>query len=300
MERERNMKKMLFVTQFEELWFDALQSLMDLRIAGFNHVVFLHVIERDKVAMRRGKGYLKDEEVRLREMANVRFIDWAENLFEQGMEVGAYIVVGDILPKVISTAQEEAVDLIVTGRHRKPKLEELYAGSETLELLRRTSTPVLIHKYMLPSGKINEKPFERPLLALDWSPASTAAVDYLLGFKDVIKKVVAIHVASEKSFKGDSAMEIQAVRKENRKKLEGVCDLFRDIGIEADSHLYIGNTCEQIEKAAQEREATMVVGGTTGKRPLKEIFLGSTARKLAERSAFPTLLIPAGIQPSES
>ena len=130
MSRNEKMKKMLFVTQFDELWFDALQSLMDLRKAGFNHVVFLHVIERDKVAMRRGKGYLKDEEVRLREMANVRFIDWAENLFEQGMEVGAYIIVGDVLAKIISTAEEEGVDLIVTGRHRRPKLEELYAGFE--------------------------------------------------------------------------------------------------------------------------------------------------------------------------
>ena len=286
-------KKMLFVTQFEELWFDALQSLMDLRKAGFNHVVFLHVIERDKVAMRRGKGYLKDQEVKLREMANVRFIDWAEDLFVQGMEVGAYIVVGDILPKIISTAKEEGVDLIVTGRHRRPKLEELYAGSETLELLRRTSTPVLVHKYILPSGKINEKPFERPLLALDWSPASENAVRYILNFKDIIKKVVVIHVAGEKTFKSDSAMEIQAIRKKNRQKLEEVCDVFRDVGIEAESHLYVGPTCEQIEKAAQEREATMIVGGTTGKKPLKEIFLGSTAKKLAEHSVFPTLLIPA-------
>ena len=54
------MKKMLFVTDFQELWFDALQSLMDLRKAGLDHIVFLHVIRRDQVAMRRGKGYLKE------------------------------------------------------------------------------------------------------------------------------------------------------------------------------------------------------------------------------------------------
>jgi len=181
-------KKLLFVTQFEELWFDALQSLMDLRKTGFNHAVFLHVIERDKVAMRRGKGYLKDEEVKLREMANVRFIDWAESLFEQGMEVGAYIVVGNPLPKIISTAEEEEVDLIVTGRHKQGKFEELYGGSETLEILERTSTPVLVYKYMLPSGKVNERPFERPLLTLDWSPASEKAVEYLISFKNILKK----------------------------------------------------------------------------------------------------------------
>ena len=50
---------MLFVSEFEELWFDALQSLLGLRKAGMNHVVFLHVIQREKVAMRRGAGYLK-------------------------------------------------------------------------------------------------------------------------------------------------------------------------------------------------------------------------------------------------
>lgn len=289
-------KKLLFVTQFEELWFDALTSLMDLRKTGFNHVVFLHVIERDKVAMHRGKGYLKDEEIKLREMANVRFIDWAESLFEQGMEVGAYIVVGNPLPKIISTAAEEDVDLIVMGRHKKGKFEELYGGSETLEILERTSTPVLVYKYMLPSGKVNEKPFERPLLTMDWSPASEKAVDYLLSFRDILKKVIVMHVIGEKEFKSTSAMEIQAIRKENRQKLERVCSVFEKEGIQAESHLYVGGTFEQIEKAASEREASMIVAGTTGKSPLKEIFLGSVAKKLTKHSMLPSLLVPASVK----
>lgn len=289
-------KKLLFVTQFEELWFDALRSLMDLRKTGFNHVVFLHVIERDKVAMHRGKGYLKDEEIKLREMANVRFIDWAESLFEQGMEVGAYIVVGNPLPKVISTAAEENVDLIVTGRHKKGKIEELYGGSETLEILERTSTPVLVYKYMLPSGKVNEKPFERPLLAMDWSPASEKAADYLLSFRDILKKVIVIHVIGEKEFKSTSAMEIQAIRKENRHKLERVCSVFEKEGIEAEPHLYVGDTFEQIERAASEREPSMIVAGTTGKSPMKKIFLGSVAKKLTKHSMLPSLLVPAGVK----
>lgn len=47
-------RKLLFVTDFEELWFDALQSLMDLRKAGLEHVISLHVIEKEKVAMQSG------------------------------------------------------------------------------------------------------------------------------------------------------------------------------------------------------------------------------------------------------
>ncbi len=292
------MKKLLFVTQFEELWFDALQSLMDLRKAGFNHVVFIHVIERNKVAMRRGKGYLKDEEVKLREIANVRFIDWAEALYEQGMEVGAYMVVGDLVPKVVSAAQEEGVDLIVTGHHKRGKIEGLYAGSETLELLQRTSTPVLIHKYMLPSGKVNDKPFERLLFATDWSHACERAVEYLIDLKEIVQKIEVIHVASEKSLKGSSAMEVQKTRKESRQKLDEVCETFRAKGIDAKAHLYVGDVAEQINRAAHEHGASMIVAGTTERGAWMERWLGSIPGKLAEQSEIPVLLIPLQIEPA--
>jgi hypothetical protein len=119
--------KMLFVSKFEELRLDALQSLMGLRKAGLSHVVFLYVISRDKVAMRRGIGYLKQEERKLREIADIRFIDWAETLFEEGMEVVAHIAIGNIVPKILSVTEIERVDLIVTARRKRAKLEELYA-----------------------------------------------------------------------------------------------------------------------------------------------------------------------------
>jgi len=285
-------KKMLFVTQFDELWFDALQSLMDLRKSGFNHVVFIHVIERDKVAMHRGRGYLKDEEIKLREIANVRFIDWAESLYEQGMEVGAYMVVGDLVPKVVSAAREEGVDLIVTGHHKKSRIEGLYAGSEELEILQRTATPVLIHKYILPSGKVNNRPFEKVLFATDWSHESEKAVEYLIGLKEVIQEIEIIHVASEKSLDGSSAMEVQKTRKEGKKKLDEVCEIFLAEGIEAKPHLYVGDVAEQINRAAHERGASMIVAGTAGQGSLKKRWLKSVPGKLVDQSEIPVLLIP--------
>ena len=39
-----DIRKILFVTHFEELWFDALQSLLNLRQAALEHIVFLNVI----------------------------------------------------------------------------------------------------------------------------------------------------------------------------------------------------------------------------------------------------------------
>ncbi|MDY6790818.1 MAG: universal stress protein [Thermodesulfobacteriota bacterium] len=288
-------KKLLFATQLEELWFDALQSLMDLRKADLNHVVFLNVIERDKVAMRRGTGYQKGEEIKLREMVNVRFIDWAETLFEQGMEVGAYIVVGNLVQQIIQAVQKEEVDLVVMGHRKKTKLEILFSGSDIAELIRRTSAPVLLYKYMLDSSDKIRAPFKTPLLATDWSAASHKAAEYLLGLKNVIKTIRIIHVAEDKQLNGLTAMEVQRFRKENGKKLEEVCEMFESQGIKAKSHFYIGDTADEIEKAAQEFRASMIVMGATGKGALRERWLGSVPMELAEKSAFPTLLVPSKV-----
>ena len=118
-------KKLLFVTKFEDLCYDAMNALLDLRRADLEHVIFLNVIERDKVAMKRGSGYLKEEEVKLKETANIRFIDWAENLFEMGMEVGAYIEVSTLIPEILKVVDNEAPDLVVVGRSHKGALEQL-------------------------------------------------------------------------------------------------------------------------------------------------------------------------------
>ncbi len=284
-------EKLLFVTKFEELGFDAVRSLLSLTRADLNHVVFINVIERDQFAMSR-VGYRKDEEIRLREAANIRFIDWSESLFEQGLEVGVYIVVGTLVSEVNKAAQKEKTDLIVIGRSNKGVLEHLYSGSDVTELLRRAATPVLVYKQLSETAISVEKPFERPLLAIDWSPASLRAVEYLKPMKDVVDEVSVVHVASEKDLKGTSAMEVQKTRKETRQKLEEICTLFETEGIDARAHVYIGDPDEEMEKAARDCQATMIVLGSSAKSAWVEKWLGSTPRKYAEESIYPTLLIP--------
>ena len=284
-------KKLLFVTKFNDLSFNALQSFLVLRKAALNHVVLANVIEREKVSMHRGLGYQKTEEIRLRETANIRFIDWAENLFEQGMEVGVYIVVGNMVRKVIEAAQREEADLIVIGRSHQGFLEQLYAGSNVTELIRQSAIPVMVYKP--PSDKIEllDRPFERPLLATDWSAASLRTIDCLISLKNVVKKVIIVHVTNEKELKG-SAMEIQKVRKTCRTHLDEIARRFETEGIDASGHLYIGEAVEEIEKAAQEHQASTIVLGSSGLSPWRERWLGSVPQTIAEKSDYPTLVIP--------
>ena len=287
-----DIQKLLFVTKFDELRFDALKSLLPLQKASLKHVVFLNVIEREKVALRRGAGYQKEEEIKLREKANIRFIDWAENLFEQGLEVGVYIVVGDFVKQVIESSEKEDVDLVVLGPSRKGKLEQLFSGSDVTEILHRSGVPVLIYKNISPGGIITDKPFDRVLLATDWSPSGDSAIACLKKLSAVIEEIHVIHVADEKSLQSDSAMAVQKTRKEARNRLEKICDVFEAEGIHSRPHVHIGDVETEIEKAAHECRATMVVAGTSGKKSWKERLLGSVPNALIENSIFPVLLIP--------
>jgi nucleotide-binding universal stress UspA family protein len=287
-----NIQKLLFATRFDDLWFDALQSLLELKKVALNHVVFLNVIERQKVAMRRGVGYRKSEEIKLREMANIRFIDWAETLFEQGMEVGVYIVVGSLVQHVISAAEKEKVDLIVIGKERKSKLGRLFSGSDLSEIVKRTNIPILVYNYLSESKRKIEEPFKRPLLAMDFSPASMKAYQFLMPLKEVVKNINIINVVSEKSLCTTSVMAVQSSRKQSRDQLDRVGDQFLDMGIEAKSHVYIGDPIDQIEKAARDYQATMIILGTTGESGRTDRYLGRVSKSLCEKSVYPILIIP--------
>jgi nucleotide-binding universal stress UspA family protein len=286
-----NITKLLFVTKFNDLSYNALQSIIHLRDVALQHVVFTHVIEREKVAMHRGLGYQKTEELKLRETANIRFIDWAESLFEQGMEVGVYIVVGNLVTKVIEAARKEKPDLVVIGRSDKGFIDQLYTGSDITEIVRQANTPVLIYKPPMDAVERSESPFERPLLATDWSPASMLALEYLLPLKGVVKKVDLIHVASDKDLTG-TAMEMQKVRKRSRAKLEEMVDRLVENGIEARAHVYVGDPEEEIERAAKDCQSSMIVMGSSGKSAWVERWLGSTPRIIAEKSPYATFIVP--------
>lgn len=278
-------KKMLFVTDFEGLWFDALKSLMGLRSIGLDNVVLLHVIER-KVGY-----YTKEEKERLRAMAEVRFVDWAQSLYEEGMECGSYIMVGDTVGKMIETAQDEEADLVVINRQKRGKMEKFYIDSKTLEFLRKTPTTVLVHKYHSESSKVNEGLFDRPLLAMDWSPPAGRALDFLIGLKGIIKKLQVVQVVTDKDMEGLGKRGLQKKEREERKKLYDLCSSLAEEGIEAEAHLYLGDVA-QIQKAAREYEATMIASGTTRKSSWQARWLRSISQELAEQSELPTLLVP--------
>lgn len=286
-------KKMLFVTKFDDLCFDALKSMLDLRQAFLEHIVFLNVIERDKIAMKRGSGYDKSQEVKLKEIANIRFIDWAENLFEIGMEVGAYMEVSTLVPEILKVCKNESPDLIVIGSSHKGVLEQLYSGSDIIELVRRTKVPILVFKHQKGANIIPVKLFENPLFAVNWSSTCLKTIEYIKEMKNVIGKLHVMNVVKESLLNTTDTHEVQELRKKERKKLNDLCDGFEKEGIDTSPHLYIGDVQKEIEKSAKEYQASIIILGSSSKAALRERWTGSVTKNIAEKSIYPCLIIPS-------
>jgi len=205
--------------------------------------------------------------------------------------VGVYIVVGALVTRVVEAAAKEEADLIVLGDRRQGGLKQFYAGEELAEIVRRSRVPVMLYRY---AGARHEAlpPFQRPLLATDWGPASRNAVAYLRRLQAVIEEINVVHVADERQLRGDSAMTIQKTRKDERARLEALCEQFEGDGIPARAHLVVGEPADLIVKAARQCQATMIVSGISTRRGFGARWRGGTYRAIADKTDLTTLIVP--------
>ena len=292
-------KKILFPTKFRELAFNSLESLLELKKIGLKEIVLTYVIPRDEVAFVPYGGYMKDEEERLREQARIRFEDWQQSISTHGIDSTIRIQVGNPIPKIMSIAEEEKVDMIVAGRKKRTALDKVYVGSHTLDLVRRSSIPVLISKYMVRFKwegelitKVNDHIFTKPLFATDWSKPSEKALELVSSFKGLTDKVMVTHIIGVKISKNLDKSELRRIESESKERLANYCDRLKKAGVKAQPHLFSGRSSAEIIRVAREHKATMIVMGTTGKDRIREFWLGSVSHRVAEASELPVLLVP--------
>ncbi len=292
-------EKILFHTQFRELAFSSLETVLELKDAGLKEVVLTYIVPREDVSFVPYGGYNKEEEERLKETTRIRFEDWQEAIAQKGVESKIRIEVGVTNSKILSVAEEENVQLIVTGRKKRSAFEKVYVGSHILDLLRRSHFPVLMSKYMAQyemAGEtltqVNDHIYKRPMLATDWSDASANALQTMLGFKNVAEKILVTHVIGAKISKGLKRKKIKALETESQKRLQTYCEIAAKAGVEAEAHLSCGKTAAEILRLSREYKASMIVMGRTGKDWFQEYWLGGVSHRVAEMSELPVLLVP--------
>lgn len=293
-------ERILFPSRFRELAYESLETLLPLKNVGLKEVVFCHVISRDAVGFVPFGGYLKEEEIKLREEAVIRFADWQKSLSERGIDSRVIVHVGDTVHEILKIAEEEKVDLLVIGRKKRVDGASSFIGSFAHKIITRSKFPTLVSKYMVQYNdqdatltKINKAPFEMPMYAADWTERSGPALDFITLLKGVVRKVFLFYNIDEKTLEKSSEEEVASLRSNISGKLEEYVQRLAAGGIEAEPHIGAGGMLDEMIRISRERKASMIIIGNTSKdRLLSNILDRSLSYQVTKMSELPTLLIP--------
>jgi len=293
-------ERILFPTKFRELSFDSLDPLLVLKDAGLKEIILCHIISRDDVGFVPFGGYMKEEEEKMVEEARIRFEDWQQSISDRGLESKIVIKVGEPVPQILHVAEDEKADMMVVGRKKKTSFENPFAGSNTLQLITRSKIPVLVSKFMVcfkidgaeVCERINNKIFDRPMLVTDWSEPCKRALGFVSSIGNVIKKALIFHGIDSREIEKYDKEEIQSIEEQSSVQLNEFCSFLNSKGVEAESHLGVGDLLKEIIRISRERQATMIIIGTSGKSRISEFLHGSVSHELAKLSELPTLLVP--------
>jgi nucleotide-binding universal stress UspA family protein len=138
--------KILYPTDFSDVSKKALDYIKQLKEAGTKEVIVLHVLdERGIDAMARYASGSYDELIRrIEKEAREEGEKVEATLKESGFKVKIRIQRGIPLTEILKVEEEEGVSAIVIGSHGKTNLEEMFLGSVSEKVIRKSKTPVLV------------------------------------------------------------------------------------------------------------------------------------------------------------
>jgi nucleotide-binding universal stress UspA family protein len=141
-------KKILYPTDFSDVSNKALDYLMQLKDAGTKEIVILHVIDERGInaVSRYGAGSAETIIMEIEKEAWEEAKKIEKKLSKGGFAVTVKVVTGVPFKEILNAEEQEHVSAIVIGSHGKTNLEEMFLGSVSEKVIRRSKKPVLIIK----------------------------------------------------------------------------------------------------------------------------------------------------------
>ena len=203
----------------------------------------------------------------------------------------ALLVDGEPRQRIVETAAERGVDLIVMGTHGRRGLSHAFWGSVAERIVRTSPVPVLTTGDAEVSGA-----FRHVLVATDFGePAERAiATGSELATKfDAKLTLVHAYVIPTTTYDERSYWPAAKIVNEAETALRRAVEKTKERAPAAESVLVRGDPREGILAVARERGADLIVMGTHGRRGLSRVFLGSIAERVVRTSPIPVLTVGA-------
>jgi nucleotide-binding universal stress UspA family protein len=138
-------KKILFPTDFSDVAARAMKYITQLKGAGAQEVIVLHVIDEQELTVlsRTPDQYPKIMEALNKEvLAEMEAVQAA--MKADGFNVKLEVRTGSPFKAIMDTAAEEKVSIIVLGSHGRSNIAEMLMGSVSENVIRHAKVPLLV------------------------------------------------------------------------------------------------------------------------------------------------------------
>jgi nucleotide-binding universal stress UspA family protein len=142
-------EKILYPTDFSDVSRKALDYLKQLKEAGAQEVIVLHIIDTREVESIARYGEVsmdleKGLEKRMEERIKQEITAIEAELKRSGFDVKVRIERGIPFREILRIEEEEDVSVVVIGSHGKSCVAEMFLGSVSEKVLRKSGKPVLV------------------------------------------------------------------------------------------------------------------------------------------------------------
>jgi nucleotide-binding universal stress UspA family protein len=141
-------EKILYPTDFSEVSKKAMDFIKQLKGAGTKEVVVFHVIDErilNKIQHHSDVGInLEEFEKKMEENAQEEIRAIEDELKKSGFNVKTRIDKGVPFREILKAEQEEDISVVVIGSHGVSCIEEMFLGSCSEKVIRKSRKPVLV------------------------------------------------------------------------------------------------------------------------------------------------------------
>ena len=141
-------KKILYPTDFSDVSKKALGYLTQLKNAGTEEIIVLHVIDAKGIdaIYRYGAGNAETVIREITKEAKEEGKKIEKKLMQSDLNVKVIIKRGVPLKEILKIEKKEKISVIIIGSHGKTNLEEMLLGSVSEKVVRQSKSPVLVIK----------------------------------------------------------------------------------------------------------------------------------------------------------
>jgi nucleotide-binding universal stress UspA family protein len=141
-------EKILYPTDFSDVSKKAMDFIKQLKGAGTKEVIVFHVIDEriiDRIQHHSDVGInLEELEKKMEENAQEEINAVEGELKKSGFNVKTRIDKGVPFREILKAEQEEDISVVVIGSHGVSCIEEMFLGSCSEKVIRKSRKPVLV------------------------------------------------------------------------------------------------------------------------------------------------------------